>query len=224
MSIGIFKLYSMAHVDTCYTYPDGISYTYLYIDDVAVYDTAKIDTIHLCANDSVQLGSFWRHSAGLYVDTVGGLPVKLYIDPRPESASLTVIDMPFAFGDSVKAGYIWVKNDSIVEVPKHNIYGCDSTVRYVCRTNVGIGKEISEAVEWSVYPNPANDFLQVNINKKDLTKYNVAIIDVSGRKLLSTALINDKIDISVLESGMYFVRLCVGRTGNVIGINKFVKE
>ena len=79
MSIGMFKPYSMANVDTCNTYPDGISYTYLFLDDVAVYDTAKTDSIKLCMNDSVQLGGIWQHTEGLYFDTIAGLPVKFYI-------------------------------------------------------------------------------------------------------------------------------------------------
>ena len=225
MTIGMFKPYSMANVDTCYIYSDLISYTYLFIDDVAVYDTAQIDTIHLCINDSVLLGGAWQHAAGLYTDTIGGLPVKFYIEPRPDSVNLTIIDMPFASGDSVKAGYIWVKNDTIIEVPKHNIYGCDSLVRYLCRTNVGISNpESTKDKQWNIYPNPANDFLQITINKNYPKNYSISIINITGKEIISQSLSKETIDISSLNSGMYFVRLINSKTGNVQGTMKFVKE
>jgi hypothetical protein len=224
MSIGMFKPYSMANVDTCNTYPDGISYTYLFIDDVAVYDTSKIDTISLCMNDSVQLGGSWQHTEGLYFDTIAGLPVKFYISLRPESASLTVVDKPFVLGDSVRLGAFWIKNDTIIEVPKHNIYGCDSLVRYLCRTNLSIGNSLSAQMQWSIYPNPANDFIEIQLSKNDLTSYDISIFDITGKEILTQSLQQNKIDVTTLNSGMYFVKLMNAKSTEVLGVKKFVKE
>ncbi len=224
MSIGMFKPYSMANVDTCNTYPDGISYTYLFIDDVAVYDTAKTDSIKLCMNDSVQLGGIWLHTEGLYFDTIAGLPVKFYVSLRPESASLTVVDEPFVLGDSVRLGAFWVKNDTIIEVPKHNIYGCDSLVRYLCRTNLSIGNSPSAQMQWSIYPNPANDFIEIQLSKNDMASYDIVILDITGKEIISQSISNAPIDISLLSNGMYFIKLLNSKTGMVVGNEKFVKE
>jgi uncharacterized protein involved in outer membrane biogenesis len=106
----------------------------------------------------------------------------------------------------------------------YNVYGCDSIVRYTCRTIVGIGKQLNGDIEWSIYPNPANDFLQIILKQNDPTNYSVAIIDVTGQEVLSHSLLNDRIDISALKGGMYFIKLINTKTGNVVGTEKFVKE
>jgi Secretion system C-terminal sorting domain len=240
MSIGIFKPYSAMNLDTCAALGGSFDYDhYVFIDDVAVYDTAKVDTIHLCMNDSVQLGGIWRRNAGLYTDMVGGLPVKFYIEPRPYSANLTIIDKPFLPGDSVRISlvqkgsvdstisminFLWASQDTNIDIPMYNIYGCDSTVRYRCGTNLSIGNELNNQMIWGIYPNPANDFIQVKLSSNDPAKYAVMIIDVAGREVLSHSLTNDKIDISALKSGMYFIKLINTKTVNVIGTEKFVKE
>ena len=239
LSIGIFKPDSMMHIDTCSNLGGRFDYdAYLFIDDVALYDTALVDTIHLCMNDSVLLGGTWRKTSGIYTDMVGGLPVKFYIEPRPFSTNLTIIDKPFLPGDSVRISllqkggndslfrdnFVWAKNDTIIDIPMYNIYGCDSTVRYRCGTNIGFANELTNQLQWNIYPNPANDFIQVRLSSNDPSKYAVMIIDVTGREVAANILVNQKIDISELKSGMYFIKLINTKTGNVVGTEKFVKS
>jgi hypothetical protein len=224
ISIGCFKHSSLCNLVRCVPYLDSSHGAYLFIDDVAVYDTSKIDSIKLCMNDSVQLGGIWQHTEGLYFDTIAGLPVKFYVSLRPESASLTVVDKPFVLGDSVRLGSFWVKNDTIIEVPKHNIYGCDSLVRYLCRTNLSIGNSLSAQMQWSIYPNPANDFIEIQLSKNDLTSYDISIFDITSKEILSQSLQQNKIDVTTLNSGMYFVKLMNAKSTEVLGVKKFVKE
>ena len=239
LSIGVFKPYLLTHIDTCGAAPGSSTPTYIFIDDVAVYDTAKVDTIHLCMNDSVQIGGIWRHNAGLYTDIIGGLPVRFYVQPRPYSTNLTIIERPFLPGDSVRISllqtfgndsnsvvqnFIWASHDTTIDIPMYNVYGCDSTVRYRCGTNIGFAKELNNQLQWCVYPNPANDFIQIKLSINDPAKYSVTIIDVAGREVLTHSLTNDKIDISALKSGMYYIKLVNTKTGVVVGTEKFVKE
>jgi Secretion system C-terminal sorting domain len=241
LSIGMFKPYSMAHTDTCAANGGAFSFSYLYIDDLAVYDTSKTDTIHLCMNDSVKLGGIWRKTEGFYVDIIDSLSVNFYLKFSPYTNSVTIIDRPFIFGDSTRISFLqttgndssfassiynfkWIKSDTVIEIPMYNVYGCDSIVRYTCRTIVGIGKQLNGDIEWSIYPNPANDFLQIILKQNDPTNYSVAIIDVTGQEVLSHSLLNDRIDISALKGGMYFIKLINTKTGNVVGTEKFVKE
>jgi len=239
MSIGIFKPHSSMHIDTCADLGGRFDYEpYFFIDDVAVYDTAKVDTVHLCVNDSVLLNGVWRKTAGMYTDIISGLPVKFYVELRPYAANLTIIDKPFLTGDSVRISllqkggndslfrdnFVWAKKDTTIDIPMFNIYGCDSTVRYRCGTNIGFANDIDKDLKWNIYPNPANDIIQVKLSSNDPIKYSITIIDIAGREVRTHSLANDKIDISALKSGMYFIKLVNTKTGNIVGTEKFVKE
>lgn len=238
VSIGNFTPYPSCHFSCGDT--SAVQEAYLFVDDVAVYDTAKTDTIGICMNDSVQIGGIWRHNAGLYTEMIGGLPVRFFVTQRPYSANLTIIARPFLPGDSVRISllqkggndstgfgnqnFLWASQDTNIDIPMYNIYGCDSTVRYRCGTHLGIGDAINNQPLWSVYPNPANDIIQVKLNINDPTKYAVTIIDVAGRELMTNSFANDKIDVTSLKSGMYYIKLVNTMTGVVIGTEKFVKE
>ena len=237
VSIGNFTPYALCHFSCGDTSPEQGNY--LFVDDVAVYDTSKVDTIRLCTNDSVQIDGIWRHNEGLYTELIGGLPIRFYIAPRPYSANLTIIEKPFLAGDSVRitllqkggidsasgnVNFIWVSTNKTIDVPMYNVYGCDSTVRYICGTNIGLGSSLNNKLQWRIYPNPANNFIQIQLKANDLSNYVVSIVDVSGRAVMNQSLVNDKIDISALKSGMYFVSLLNASTAKVLGYEKFVKE
>ena len=238
LSLGNFTPYALCHFSCGDTSPEQGNY--LFVDDVAVYDTSKVDTISLCTNDSVQIDGIWRHNEGLYTELIGGLPIRFYIAPRPHSANLTIIEKPFLTGDSVRitllqkggidsasgnVNFIWVSTNRTIDVPMYNIYGCDSTVRYVCGTNIGIGAlSSSEANSFHIFPNPANDFLQIMFNKNDPNSYSISIIDITGKEIISQSISNAPIDVSLLTNGMYFVKLLNSKTGKLVGTEKFVKE
>lgn len=238
LNIGNFRSNSNSNVVNCLDSTLGQA-AYLYIDDVAVYDTSGIDTIRLCSNDSVLIGGIWRKNEGTYVDVIGGLPVKFFLEPRPYSANLTLIERPFTLGDSARISFpqmggidstfssqnfTWIKKDTTIDVPMYNIYGCDSTIRYQFGWRIGIEKGQDSKTVWSIYPNPANDFLQIVINKNDINNYSINIVDITGKQIISQSISNTTIDISLLTDGMYFVKLFNSKTGKLIGTEKFVKE
>jgi hypothetical protein len=254
LCIGNFKPYGLCNITNCWD-PSPDTSAYMFFDDVAVYDTATIDTIRLCQNDSIEIsGAWYKASSTIIPENIGSVVVRHYIESRSESASYTEINIDYSRGDTVQAGhrwicysdliqaprfvcdsfddtlslcwheiYLWTIHDTILDEHYPNIYGCDSTVRYVCRSNVGI-KEINDRIVWNVYPNPANEFIEVQLDANDPTKYSVSIMDVAGREVLKHSLVNDKIDISVLKSGMYFIQLINTKTGNSVDTKKFVKE
>jgi len=239
LSIGNFTPYNVCHFVTC---GDTSPYqgTYMYIDDVAVYDTSKIDTLRICMNDSIEIGGFWEHNEGLYTEIIGGLSVHFYLKIRPFTGNITIVEKPFLAGDSVRItlmqtggidssdvsrNFVYVSTNRTIDVPMYNIYGCDSTVRYVCGTNIGIGAQSSsEANSFHIFPNPANDFLQIMINKNDPNSYSISIIDITGKEIISQFISNAPIDVSLLTNGMYFVKLLNSKTGKLVGTEKFVKE
>ncbi len=239
LSIGNFTSYTACHFVTC---GDSSPYqaSYMFIDDVAVYDTSKVDTLEICMNDSIEIGGFWEHNEGLYTEIIGGLSIHFYLKIRPFTGNITIIEKPFLAGDSVRItlmqtggidssdvsrNFVYVSTNKTIDVPMYNIYGCDSTVRYVCGTNIGIRSlSSSEANSFHIFPNPANDFLQLMINKNDSNSYSIGIFDITGKEIISQSLFKETIDISSLTSGMYFVKLLNSKTGKLVGTEKFVKE
>ncbi|WP_167033039.1 T9SS type A sorting domain-containing protein [Chryseobacterium sp. Tr-659] len=71
-----------------------------------------------------------------------------------------------------------------------------------------------------VYPNPAKDFLHITSDEK-IISYD--IYDNNGRKIIhsKTNLSEEKIDISVLISGLYFIDIHTIK-GNIK--SKFIKK
>lgn len=57
----------------------------------------------------------------------------------------------------------------------------------------------------SIYPNPANDFVFVQTGASGLQDY--TLINSSGAIVDNGALVNNKIDVSLLETGIYFVQI-----------------
>lgn len=66
-------------------------------------------------------------------------------------------------------------------------------------------KSISDAKRFSIYPNPANDFLFVKGD--DVLNSQVNIYNACGAQVLSTIATKDAISISNLEAGIYFVQI-----------------
>lgn len=67
----------------------------------------------------------------------------------------------------------------------------------------------------SIYPNPVKNIL--NINSRKMKDNNVEITDASGRNILKAIIKDNKIDVSNLEHGIYYLKI-----GSIT--NKFIKE
>lgn len=61
--------------------------------------------------------------------------------------------------------------------------------------------------EYTIYPNPANDLLNINIDKQFTSNYQYTIFDIYGRIFINTNENQSTIDISELNSGVYFIRI-----------------
>lgn len=71
-----------------------------------------------------------------------------------------------------------------------------------------------------IYPNPANDFINIESNVNEITE--VALYDILGKKVLSqNKLTNNRLDISNLTRGVYFIK--INSNGNSI-TKKIIKE
>jgi len=76
-----------------------------------------------------------------------------------------------------------------------------------------LGINESQVYNFKIYPNPAtNGYLF--INSKLAGAKNIAIFDVLGKQVLQTTLTGEKLDISKLNSGVYIVRIELGKTSS----------
>jgi hypothetical protein len=219
-----------------------------YIDDVAVIDTSLTDTVQLCMNDSIYLQGVWRKGAGMYYDTVAGMPYRKYINPVSYASTHTLqhyIGKPGI--DSFKTAYFWSRifagKDTTFRVTMPSVYGCDSVI--ICRlqdsSTVGISEPstFTNEVSLLIYPNPSTEFINIEVSSikyKDLRNTDdmkILVYDFMGqevglpRPLRSLAItvggVSYRLDISKLSSGMYFVRV-IDKKNKFVGSGKFVKS
>ncbi|MCX6155313.1 MAG: exo-alpha-sialidase [Candidatus Kapabacteria bacterium] len=84
-------------------------------------------------------------------------------------------------------------------------------------TNVEEMHLLSDGV--SIFPNPANTFLLVDINKNQLLPTCYEITDINGNLLFQDIMVNSKVDISSLNQGSYFIKL---KMNSEYSIKKFI--
>lgn len=77
--------------------------------------------------------------------------------------------------------------------------------------------------EIGIYPNPANNLINIDFSRCQLTLSQVTIMSITGRMVYSNLQTSDimKIDITDWAQGVYLIRIT---NGNAAGIIKFVKE
>ncbi len=73
--------------------------------------------------------------------------------------------------------------------------------------------------DFTLYPNPADNFLFINSSDNNYTR--ISVFSIEGQVLIQKSLVNNVIDISNLSKGVYIIRL--ENSGGMI-ISKFVKQ
>jgi PKD repeat protein len=100
----------------------------------------------------------------------------------------------------------------------------DTSYTVIFDTCLGI-PGISALPQISIYPNPANSFLTVKIEKPIGESTSLSIIDITGRELISQKINPSQslfnIDVSSLAPSIYFLKI---QTDEGILVKKFVKE
>ncbi len=79
--------------------------------------------------------------------------------------------------------------------------------------------EKEEDIVFNIYPNPVEDILNINLNgtKRD---FKISIIDLTGKAVIQS-MNNQKLDVSYLREGIYFVKVNI--SGSSV-VKKFVKK
>lgn len=89
------------------------------------------------------------------------------------------------------------------------------------RTMLVTNLQKAKKVELNIYPNPARNTLNIDIDSNDKNNLSIRITDIVGREVLYTDYQN-QLTISSLEKGVYFVS--VARRGKVLATGKIIKE
>jgi hypothetical protein len=88
----------------------------------------------------------------------------------------------------------------------------------------GVNNIAQNNIEFSIYPNPANDLLYVNYKSTNSSeKISYSVIDIYGRTIINHPEPTEgqqTIDISALAEGVYFIRLTNSKTTTT---TKFIK-
>ena len=106
------------------------------------------------------------------------------------------------------------------EVAIVDSFGC---VHTSAPLSVGLSVDELQTLEWSVFPNPANDWLELQWASSNMMD-RIEILDNSGRIIASypvSSPVKQSIQIAELTNGMYWIRLS---SGNVSWSKQFVKN
>ena len=87
-------------------------------------------------------------------------------------------------------------------------------------TQSTLGTDDFSKANFAVYPNPATDVIKIsNVNNLDIT--NLTITDINGRTMKQVNTSIEAINVSDLNSGIYFLKI---KTAQGEGVTKFVKN
>jgi hypothetical protein len=74
----------------------------------------------------------------------------------------------------------------------------------------------------NIWPNPARDYINIEPGELQLSGSSyITITDLNGHELINVAF-SDKVNISSLHDGMYF--LVINVNGTSVGYNRFIKS
>jgi hypothetical protein len=93
----------------------------------------------------------------------------------------------------------------------------NQTLTIVEGTQILSVAESTETIDFTIFPNPAFDFISVNGTSSSA----VTILDISGKLIQSVTMVQQRIDVSDLAPGVYFVQ---ANTAEGIQQKKFIKQ
>jgi|GEM_PF-7005244 len=186
-------------------------------------DGAKADRLYLNSR-----GDVYAHklSGGIYVSEDHGMNWRLMdTESYFQEVSVMEIDPYDNIYVSTEAGLFMSSDYGTTWIPLNLVLPAGSSVNYlssdasgyvyasttegkVYRQHVRVGVETPFATEISLYPNPANDFVNLTIDGvQTISPEDIRILDMSGRlvKTFTLESRSAKIDVSNLDAGVYIV-------------------
>ena len=109
----------------------------------------------------------------------------------------------------------FTKGDTITILPTDETYFIDMRVKYI--SDISSVEELENNLEFIISPNPATNYIQVSIFNNRIDE--IEIFDINGKNIIADYDIDNtnKIDISTMKTGVYFVFV---KSGKKAGIQK----
>lgn len=83
----------------------------------------------------------------------------------------------------------------------------NGTVYRFSNTNTGIFEFKNSLIDVLIYPNPSNDYFNIEFAKEDLKVESISILNIHGKIVKEINYTGDEIDISYLTNGVYLVQI-----------------
>lgn len=136
---------------------------------------------------------------------------KQFIDTAWNLSTKTIIN--YNADNKVIDGYIFdfVNND----------WSNNASQKYIFSDEiVGLKESTLNNLSAKIYPNPAADYIEIQVNQTEFMSYE--LIDISGKMVMVGEVLN-KLDISNLETGIYFMKIINLKTNQCI-TQKIIKQ
>jgi len=139
----------------------------------------------------------------VFPDCVDGCPIS---DPQPPNVILTsYTDYVWSMAPCVLSDFLIWDPEYSTEIDENVIDIPSLTIRPF-EDEFWLGDSEYKDVKITIYPNPANDILYINI-KNDEVIHSVQIYNVQGESLLKEKSRFEQLDISFLLDGIYLIRV-----------------
>ncbi|MBL7919179.1 MAG: T9SS type A sorting domain-containing protein [Bacteroidia bacterium] len=170
-------------------------------------------------------------TATLHASEINVTKPAIGANPNVASRAMFHFTSPSAISVSAITGGFSAKVPMTVTTSNPYIQGSPNTHYYASDalnfSNVGINENEKDALQFSVFPNPANDKCVVSLNLNEPASLEISVLNYLGQPVKRT---NHKaqfgtnditLDIAGLKSGVYFVNV---KNGNVTSTKKLVVE
>ena len=185
----------------------------------------------ITGNNATNQNEFYYYLYNMSLKSLDCLSDKILITPTTAlNPTITKV------GDSLKAGlginYQWMKNGIEILGANTVAFKPTSTANYSCKVTDNNGCEQTSNIinfefvvngeELKIYPNPANNKINLSLYSNNNTYTEVNIFDAVGRVCISkfyNSIANEQIDISTLKNGIYTAHII---QGNAVYQRKFI--
>lgn len=225
-------VFSKNHINGDLFYSMGYNYQNGLLTQVVFYSTLVPDTIV-------------NHKTNYTYNSSGKLTHALLYFRNPENNTLNeTIVYKHGYTETGRLKWMcsydwkndkWMKSDSVVITYTNN--NVDTSYSYLANTNnewltspnfmfvfdeqmVGINTIKNHSIDFSVFPNPANNHVSINIDATDKINH-VSITDILGKVVYEKEFYSDDIDVKTWYPGIYFITIT---TNKGIGYKKIIIE
>lgn len=192
---------------------DEISPTMIYVDSSSILNLEVVYENDCIMYDTLNVEFFEAPTTGLGDMTVGKV---FELDAGLFESYL------WQDGSTERTFLIDKSQEVIITVSDSN--NCFGTDAFYITFALSADKDISEGL--SFYPNPSNDYLNVEIDSETAGEVSLEILDINGKSIFHKDYngimnIREKIDLHELSSGSYFIKI---NNDSIVKVFKFTKK